>query len=70
MSILPMTDTVPEFPAITGTLGRCAPGMDWRVCRVTSIDEVSDILDHLENLGVREIRLERTGNCVFEIYWR
>ena len=70
MSILPATDTIPEFPVLAGSTELSAPDSGWQVCRTTTLDEVSDILDHLENLGVREIQLDRRGNGHFEILWR
>lgn len=70
MSDRTSSETIPEMPALSETsdsLGACAT---WKSCRATTLDEVSDILDHLENLRIRETQLDRRGHRDFEIRWR
>ena len=70
MSTLPVSDTIPDLPALADSTERPATASGWQTCHTSILDEVSDILDHLENLGVREIRLDRRANGHFEILWR
>jgi len=43
---------------------------DWCEATVTSLREVEDMLDLLENRGCVEMTLTVLGDCLFAVRWR
>lgn len=46
------------------------PADEWQQCAVETLDEVTDVLDQLENHRVKEFTLEPRADREFVIRWR
>lgn len=70
MSSVPLTDTVPEIPAISDKADRIVLDPGWQYRQAKTLEEASDWLDLLENLRVQDASIERKGQSYFVIRWR
>ena len=70
MTICSATETTPEFPMLLDPPVSIHTGEGCIQRKVYTLEEAADLLDLLENRGIRNVVIERCGNSHFEIRWR